>query len=181
MECVGSDWGGAGNGAAPVTVERGAEGLGTLGSVDTDLKMSGKMAQRGGGMIAEVSQKLLGQFVVCLEAKLAAHPPTDAPDETAPAGLPASTPPSDLPAATALSENQAATAPSENPAATAPSGVSRAPSQATTAGSHEPASTAPSEPLDLMSLAGKSVLKRLVPVLLVALAVVAVAVYALVR
>ena len=181
IDAKGRDSRGAGNASAQITMQLSADGLRTLVNVDTDLKISGKIAQLGGGMIAEVSQKLLGQFVVCLEAKLAAHPPTDAPDETAPAGLPASTPPSDLPAATALSENQAATAPSENPAATAPSGVSRAPSQATTAGSQEPASTAPSEPLDLMSLAGKSVLKRLVPVLLVALAVVAVAVYALVR
>ena len=114
-----------------------ADGLRTLVNVDTDLKISGKIAQLGGGMIAEVSQKLLGQFVVCLEAKLAAHPPTDAPDETAPAGLPASTPYSDLPDATA---------PPEYPPATAPPRLSRAPSPAPNAGHPETAATAPTDP-----------------------------------
>lgn len=40
--------------------------------VDTDLKVVGKIAQFGSGMLQQVSEKLLGQFVESLEAKLAA-------------------------------------------------------------------------------------------------------------
>ena len=39
--------------------------------VDTDLNITGKIAQFGSGMIKEVSAKLLGQFAQNLEAKLA--------------------------------------------------------------------------------------------------------------
>ena len=46
--------------------------------MDTDLKISGKLAQFGSGMIKEVSGKLLAQFVANLEAKLAADHPAPA-------------------------------------------------------------------------------------------------------
>ena len=52
-------------------------------SVDTDLKISGKIAQFGSGMIKEVSTKLLGQFVNCLEGKLAADVPVPSVPATA--------------------------------------------------------------------------------------------------
>ena len=42
-------------------------------SVDTDLKIVGKLAQFGSGMLQQVSEKLLGQFVESLEAKLTAE------------------------------------------------------------------------------------------------------------
>jgi hypothetical protein len=42
-------------------------------TVDTDLKIVGKLAQFGSGMVQQVSEKLLGQFVESLEAKLAAE------------------------------------------------------------------------------------------------------------
>ena len=38
--------------------------------VSTDLTIAGRIAQFGSGMIKEVSAKLLGQFVECLEGKL---------------------------------------------------------------------------------------------------------------
>ena len=48
----------------------------------TDLKITGKVAQFGNAMIAEVSEKLLGQFVDCLEKTLVAQQG----EEAAPSG-----------------------------------------------------------------------------------------------
>ncbi len=42
-------------------------------TVDTDLKIVGKLAQFGSGMLQQVSEKLLGQFVESLEAELRAQ------------------------------------------------------------------------------------------------------------
>ena len=71
---------GAGNAAATVTV-RLAEGEAagrTAVAVETDLKITGKLAQLGGGMIKDVSERLLGQFVERAEEKLAALDTTEA-------------------------------------------------------------------------------------------------------
>ncbi|GAB3719293.1 SRPBCC family protein [Nocardiopsis nanhaiensis] len=65
---------GAGNASASVTLQLREEDGGTAVSVGTDLKITGKLAQLGGGMIKDVSERLLGQFVECLEGKLAAAP-----------------------------------------------------------------------------------------------------------
>jgi carbon monoxide dehydrogenase subunit G len=74
IDAKGRDARSAGNAAAVVTAQLRADGDRTLVNVDTDLKISGKLAQFGTGMIKEVSAKLLGQFVTNLEAKLAAEP-----------------------------------------------------------------------------------------------------------
>ncbi|MDT5367058.1 MAG: uncharacterized protein QOC62_1489 [Mycobacterium sp.] len=77
---------GTGNAAAVVTAQLHPDGNNSRVTVDTDLKIVGKLAQFGGGMLQQVSEKLLGQFVESLEAKLAgtaqpaAEPaPTEAP------------------------------------------------------------------------------------------------------
>ena len=62
---------GAGNASATITAQLRPDGDQTLVSVGTDLKISGKIAQFGSSVIAEVSEKLLGQFVDSLEAMLA--------------------------------------------------------------------------------------------------------------
>lgn len=67
----GRDSRGAGNATATIVAQLRSDGERTRVSVDTDLKITGKVAQFGSGMIAEVSEKLLGQFVDCLETKLA--------------------------------------------------------------------------------------------------------------
>ena len=46
------------------------DGDGTKVVIDTDLKISGKVAQFGKGTMVEVSEKLLGQFVECVEQTL---------------------------------------------------------------------------------------------------------------
>jgi carbon monoxide dehydrogenase subunit G len=64
-----------GNGTAGATVVLGmvpgASG-GTDVSVHTDLAITGKPAQFGRGVMQDVSDKLLGQFVACLEHRLGA-------------------------------------------------------------------------------------------------------------
>jgi uncharacterized protein len=75
---------GTGNAAAVVTAELHPNGNSTHVTVDTDLKIVGKLAQFGSGMLQQVSEKLLGQFVEALDAKLsgsaqATQPTTQAP------------------------------------------------------------------------------------------------------
>ena len=73
---------GTGNAAATVTLQLHEAGDHTRVTVDTDLKIVGKLAQFGSSMLQQVSEKLLGQFVDALEAKLA-EGKAPASDETA--------------------------------------------------------------------------------------------------
>lgn len=66
---------GTGNAAATVTAQLQEAGERTNVTVDTDLKIVGKLAQFGSGMLQQVSEKLLGQFVESLEAELTAPVP----------------------------------------------------------------------------------------------------------
>jgi len=66
----GRDSKGSGNASATITADMTEDGGGTVVTIATDLKISGKVAQFGKGMIAEVSGKLIGQFVECIEQKL---------------------------------------------------------------------------------------------------------------
>lgn len=72
IDAKGKESRGTGNAAATVTAELYEDGERTRVTVDTDLKIVGKLAQFGSGMLQQVSEKLLGQFVDSLEAKLAA-------------------------------------------------------------------------------------------------------------
>lgn len=83
---------GTGNAAATVTAQLQADGERTSVTVDTDLKIVGKLAQFGSGMLQQVSEKLLGQFVESLEAKLAAEKTgaAEAPGAAAETGAPES-------------------------------------------------------------------------------------------
>ena len=67
---------GTGNAAATITFGVHEAGDRSRVTVDTDLKIVGKLAQFGGGMLQQVSEKLLGDFVQSLEAKLAADSAT---------------------------------------------------------------------------------------------------------
>ena len=72
IDAKGKESRGTGNAAATVTAVLHEAGDRTRVTVDTDLKIVGKLAQFGSGMLQQVSEKLLGQFVESLEAKLAA-------------------------------------------------------------------------------------------------------------
>ncbi|MGC4835266.1 SRPBCC domain-containing protein [Micromonospora vinacea] len=215
IDAKGRDARSTGTASALVTAHLRPDGDRTLVSVDTDLKISGKLAQFGSGMIKEVSGKLLAQFVANLEAKLAAEPPaphpnakpvaatsaaqpepTPATSESTPAASAA--PPEPTPAASATAvattPSTAAVAPSPvepSPVTPSPDGTSSVsprpasppPVAPTAVGASavEPsadgvrvAPTAEPEALDLLSIAGGSVTKRLVPVLVGLVAVGAV-------
>jgi uncharacterized protein len=77
-----------GNGTAGAKVDLSmttSDSGGTDVQVVTDLNITGKPAQFGRGVMQDVSDKLLGQFVACLEQRLTAEQaePEPAPTETA--------------------------------------------------------------------------------------------------
>jgi carbon monoxide dehydrogenase subunit G len=70
LRAEGRDTKGQGNASATVTATLAPENGGTRVSVHTDLTITGKVAQFGRGVLADVSSKLLGQFVRALEELL---------------------------------------------------------------------------------------------------------------
>lgn len=67
LEASGRDTRGQGNASATITALLEPSGDGTHVTVITDLTVTGKVAQFGRGVLADVSAKLLGQFVDNLE------------------------------------------------------------------------------------------------------------------
>ncbi|MET0699661.1 MAG: SRPBCC family protein [Mycobacterium sp.] len=143
IDAKGKESRGTGNAAATVTAVLHEDGDRTRVTVDTDLKVVGKLAQFGSGMLQQVSEKLLGQFVDSLEAKLAA--------ENAPVAAPTEAP-GDVPVEEAA-----------EPKPVIPLQVSPQPEAA---------------PIDLLELAGGTVVKKYLPAALAA--VVATVVVALI-
>jgi carbon monoxide dehydrogenase subunit G len=97
ISASGRDSRGSGNASATIIADMTTDGDGTKVSISTDLKISGKVAQFGKGMIAEVSTKLIDQFVDCIEQELLGEAVIDqvaaesaaAPGAAAPAAAPA--------------------------------------------------------------------------------------------
>jgi carbon monoxide dehydrogenase subunit G len=79
VDAKGKDKRGNGTAGAKVTVSMSDAGGSTDVSVETDLAITGKPAQFGRGVMQDVSDKLLGQFVACLEQRLAAPEPAPEP------------------------------------------------------------------------------------------------------
>jgi len=82
IEASGRDTRGQGNASATVTMSlTSISSDSTEVSVDNDVTVTGKVAQFGRGVMADVSTKLLAQFVECLEAKVlgGAAPATNEP------------------------------------------------------------------------------------------------------
>ena len=75
IEAKGKDKRGNGTASATITAKLSPEGEQTLVEVTTDLAITGKPAQFGRGVIQDVSDKLLGQFVSCLEQNLGGTAP----------------------------------------------------------------------------------------------------------
>ncbi len=85
VDAKGRDKRGNGTAGAKVTLSMSpaADGGATDVEVVTDLSITGKPAQFGRGVMQDVSDKLLGQFVECLERRLSAES-TGAPQERPP-------------------------------------------------------------------------------------------------
>jgi len=164
LSASGRDSRGAGNASAEIEAtmveDSSGSGHGTVVSIDTELRVAGKVAQFGRGVMADVSTKLIGQFAECIEAKLADAAAAKAPsgDTAVPSGVPAEEV-SDIP-------------PSQDESTT---GTDRADTRGDL-GSEGTASAADpddnNDALDLLDVAGAALAKRLVPVALVVIVVV---------
>jgi uncharacterized protein len=169
LKAEGRDTRGQGNASATVTAELESQGDGTSVRITTDLNVTGKVAQFGRGVLADVSAKLLAQFVSQLETDVlsgASGSSGSASGSSGPGPSPA-VPGAAVAAAPAVPASARATgatlAPESNGAAQAASPESDTPAA-------EPASAVrtiqsrPAEPVNLLEAAGGSVTKRLVPV-----------------
>src|SRR3954447_12727759 len=79
LKAEGRDTRGQGNANATITALLEPDGDGTKVTVSTDLSVTGKVAQFGRGVLADVSSKLLGQFVDCLENNVLGEAPAPPP------------------------------------------------------------------------------------------------------
>jgi hypothetical protein len=175
LEAKGKERTGRGLASAVVTADLVAEGEGTRVTVGTELTISGPLAQFGRGAIAEVSARLLNQFVDRLKETVL----DDQTPEPATATL---TEERADPATAAMAEERTdpATAPvTEDRAdpATVPATGERA--DPATPGPAAPQPQArvqaePAAPADLLRVAALPVLKRLLPVLILIAVVIVV-------
>ena len=160
MKAEGRDVRGQGNAKATVTAVLLPTDAGTQVDIDTDLAITGKLAQFGRGVMGDVSKRLLDQFVTCLEADLRGTRPV-----AAAAGGSAGTATAAPVSAPAAATGTAVAEPGPGPVAAEPAapGIRKIESR-------------PAEPVDVLRVAGGSVAERALPAavvgLLVAIAVV---------
>jgi hypothetical protein len=142
LRAEGRETRGQGAASATVTATLTASEGGTEVHIETDLDISGKVAQFGRGALGEVSGKILDQFVRELEANVLTGPApsTDDPAPSTDAGEAAPTP-------------------------SGPSGSSEATNR--TEPTRRAIDSPAAAPVDLLDAAGPSVLKRVLPLVLV--------------
>jgi carbon monoxide dehydrogenase subunit G len=156
VEAKGRDKRGNGTAGATVTVSMaGSGGDSTEVEVKTDLSITGKPAQFGRGVMQDVSDKLLGQFVACLEKRSAAAPETaaeeTAAEETAAEETDQDAGPASVPTGAAASGSPGDdpdTGPASAPAPAPDSGESASPPSVSTAAAPPPPAAA-DDALDL--------------------------------
>ncbi len=146
---------GTGTAKALITCRLIDKGDTTDVEVDTDLNVTGKPAQFGRGVLADVSSKLVDQFAACLSEEIRSGTPTDAPvpDPSVALGAPGA------PAMTDLSVEDA------SPLDPMASGATPAPPPVATPGPRAVPPRQSAEAIDLLETAGAPVLKRLAPAL----------------
>ena len=148
LQAEGRDTRGQGTASATVTATLTPDGTGTRVHIDTDLNVTGKVAQFGRGVMADVSSKLLGQFAQNLERDVLNGGADDAP---------------------ASASDAAGSGPAAGDAAASGSVSPIAP--ATDAASGPRRIDSPeAEPVDLLDSAGSAVAKRVVPIVLAVVA-----------
>jgi len=139
IDASGRDTRGQGNAKATIIVTMASEGAGTKVDVVTDLSITGKVAQFGRGVLADVSSKLMGQFVENLERDVLT---TAGGGDTSHAGGPYE-----------QALESVVASPQRNGATTGPRRIEGP----------------EAEPVDLLDVAGDTVAKRLIPIALGAL------------
>jgi carbon monoxide dehydrogenase subunit G len=205
LEAKGKEKTGRGLANAMVTAQLVGQGESTHVTVTTDLTISGPLAQFGRGAIAEVSTKLLNQFVTNLRETVLDAPdaPDPAPASDSGSGAGAEAPPpaasaapsesSTAPAPSVGTPAQPSPAPSVSPAAPAAPGPPAAPAASAPADPQSGASSAESAPsstrriihgpeaapVDMMAVARGSILKRLIPLVVVVVVVIVLLVWLL--
>jgi carbon monoxide dehydrogenase subunit G len=168
LRAEGRETRGQGNANATITATLEAEGDGTKASVVTDLAITGRVAQFGRGVLADVSSKLLTQFVQCLETTVLgsdrAAGGEAAPAEAATGGA-GGTPRPDGAAPTGAPGG------AQEPSSIGGGAMAASPSAAPSAiGGGAPAAGVRTieprraEPVDLVGVAGGSILRRLGPI-----------------
>jgi carbon monoxide dehydrogenase subunit G len=158
LNASGRDTRGQGNASALITATMVPDGDGTKVTVVTDLTVTGKVAQFGRGVLAEVSSKLLGQFVDALEADLASsgagggsgESPFEAANGSETGTAESTTTDAEGSAASSAADTSSV-APSSSSDSSEPSTVRKI-------------SSPEAEPVDLLAVAGGSTMKRLLPV-----------------
>jgi carbon monoxide dehydrogenase subunit G len=148
LKASGRDTRGQGNANALITATMTPDGDATKVSVVTDLTITGKVAQFGRGVLAEVSSKLIGQFVDALEADIEAS--GHGTDATTPVVTP---------------DNGAVAEADSGPSAAMSDGAASTSGVRTISGPE-------AEPVDLLAVSKDSVVKRLWPLVVVAAVVV---------
>ena len=158
LEAKGRDTRGAGNASAVITAQLAAVDENTTSvTVDTNLTISGKVAQFGRGVMADVSAKLMGQFADNLAAMLE-EDATGAGDAAGDSGA---------------GDDAGAAGAAESDSAAAGSG------QGAGDGAAADSDADDVEAVDLVSMAGGAVLKRLVPTVIVLVVVVLIVIWVL--
>jgi uncharacterized protein len=163
IEAKGKDKRGNGTAAVTITTALTSESQEqTTVAVDTDLSITGRPAQFGRGVIQDVSDKLLGQFTECLEARIAPAEEQGAAAESSPAAVSES--------GSAASAQPAAESPTETPSGAPAGGAgsyagATAPSPAGSRPSSEPSA------LDLGSTVVPILVRRYAPYLVGAVVV----------
>jgi carbon monoxide dehydrogenase subunit G len=143
LKAEGRDTKGAGNASALITAQLQSVGDRTKVAVGTDLTVTGKVAQFGRGVMADVSSKLMKQFAENLEQLIDSEP-----------------------AATTTSSSGANSSSGSGSAASAPaatSGSTASTASGATTGVRK-IESADVKPVDLVDAVGSPVLKRLAPV-----------------
>jgi carbon monoxide dehydrogenase subunit G len=162
LKAEGRDTRGQGNASATVTATLTPAGSGTVVHIDTDLNITGKVAQFGRGVMADVSSKLLGQFASNLERDVLSGNGAGGASSTG----------SEPSTASTASATATESAPKPDPApSTEPSAASTpsSPQAAAVGGARRIDSPEP-QPVDLLDTAGNAVAKRVVPVIVVVVA-----------
>lgn len=136
IDASGRDTRGQGNASALITVTMTGDDAGTQVEIDTEVNITGKVAQFGRGEMPKISKKLLKQFVTSLERDILSAP--------------ASTGPVTLPAATAAAVATGSTEPAPTNDGAGAGGVRKidAPEAA---------------PIDVLDVAADSMIKMLLP------------------
>ena len=145
-----------GNGTAEATVVGTMTADGpdkTAVTMVTDMKITGRPAQFGRGVISDVADKIIGQFASCVASKLQGEEAADASSSSeGSAPVPAAVSGSASAAGAASSNGSTSSATATAPAATAKPAASTAPMKSEI------------DAIDLLDTAGAPVIKRLAPV-----------------